>query len=157
MLELQNASKTIIHEYLLYTLEAHDVRGVCSEFWFTSYLSESEWSQCISINGKVSKPLLVDCSVPHGSLLGPLLFNIYVNDFPNSSKNIILSLFADDANCLREKKNETSSLQDEIEHISDWMAMNELNQNNRKTEPVHFSNWKDDNLVFQKTEMFCNE
>ena len=127
---------TINHEFLLYKLEAYGVRGVCLD-WFTSYLSKR--SQCVSINGKVSKPLLIDCGVPQGSILGPLLFIIYVNNFPNSCKNIISFLFADDANCVYARpKNETSTLQDEVEHIPGWMAMNELSQNIPKTELVHF-------------------
>ena len=115
LLNLQKAFDTKNHEFLLYKLEAYGVRGVCLD-WFTSYLSKR--SQCVSINGKVSKPLLIDCGVPQGSILGPLLFVIYVNDFPNSCKNIIPFLFADDANCVYARpKNETSTLQDEVEHI----------------------------------------
>ena len=95
LLDLQKAFDTINHEFLLYKLEAYGVRGVCLD-WFTSY--QSKRSQCVSINGKVSTPLLIDCGVPQGSILGPLLFIIYVNDFPNSCKNIIPFLFADDAN-----------------------------------------------------------
>ena len=155
LLDLQKAFDTINHEFLLYKLEAHGVRGVCLD-WFTSYLSKR--SQCVPINGKVSKPLLIDCGVPQGSILGPLLFIIYVNDFPNSCKNIIPFLFADDANCVYARpKNETSTLQDEVEHISGWMAMNKLSQNIPKTKLVHFLNCKDESIVLKNTEITCTE
>ena len=155
LLDLQKAFDTINHEFLLYKLEAYGVRRVCLD-WFTSYLSKR--SQCVSINGKVSKPLLIDCGVPQGSILGPLLFIIYVNDFPNSCKNIIPFLFADDANCVYARpKNETSTLQDEVEHIPGWMAMNKLSQNIPKTELVHFLNCKDESIVLKNTEITCTE
>ena len=115
-------------------------------------------SQCVSINGKVSKSLLIDCGVPQGSILGPLLFIIYVNDFPNSCKIIFPFLFADDANCIYARpKNETSTLQDGVEHIPGWMAMNKLSQNIPKTELVHFLNCKDESIVMKNTEITCTE
>ena len=155
LLVLQKAFDTINHEFLLYKLEAYVVRGVCLD-WFTSYLSKR--SRCVSINGKVSKPLLIDCGVPQGSILGPLLFIIYVKDFPNSCKNIIPFLLADDANCVYARpKNETSTLQDEVEHIPGWMAMNKLSQNIPKTELVHFLNCKDESIVLKNTEITCTE
>ena len=155
LLDLQKAFDTINHEFLLYKLEACGVRGVCLD-WFTSYLRKR--SQCVSINGKVSKPLLIDCGVPQGSILGPLLFIIYVNDFPTSRKNIIPFLFADDANCVYARpKNDSSTLQDEVEHIPGWMAMNKLSQIIPKTELVRFLNCKGESIVLKNTEITCTE
>ena len=155
LLDLQKAFDTRNHDILLYKLEAYGVRGVCLD-WFTSYLSKR--SQCVSINGKVSKPLLIHCGVPQGSILGRLLFINYINDFTNSCKNIIPFLFADDANCVYARpKNETSTLQDEVEHIPGLMAMNKLSQKIPKTELVHFLNCKDESIVLKNPEITCTE
>ena len=87
----------------------------------------------------------------------PNKFN-YVNDFPNSCKIIFPFLFADDANCVYARpKNETSTLQDGVEHIPGWMAMNKLSQNIPKTELVHFLNCKDESIVMKNTEITCTE
>ena len=64
--------------------------GACL-YWFISYLSER--NQCVSINGNVSKPLLIDCGVPQIPILGLLFFITHVNDFPNSCKTIIAFYF----------------------------------------------------------------
>ena len=73
-------------------------------------------------------------------------------------KNNIPFLFADDANCVYARpKNETSTLQDEVEHIPGWMAMNKLSQNIPKTELVHFLNCKDESIVLKNTEITCTD
>ena len=63
--------------------------------WFQSYLSAR--NQYVDINGKSSDLLDITCSVPQGSVLGPWLFLIYINDLP-ISKIINFCLFADDTN-----------------------------------------------------------
>ena len=95
-LEIQKAFVTTNHGYLMYKLEAQGVTGVCLN-WSTSYLCEG--SQCYSINGELSKPILIDCGIQQGYNLGPLLFSIYVDEFPNSCEHNITFLFADVAYC----------------------------------------------------------
>ena len=64
--------------------------------WFSSYLSERK--QYVSVNGHITDYLDISCGVPQGSVLGPLLFLIYINDLPNVSKFLSFYLFADDTN-----------------------------------------------------------
>ena len=64
--------------------------------WFSSYLSKHK--QFVSVNGSTSDYLEVSCEVPQGSVLGPLLFLIYINDLPTVSKVLSFYVFADNTN-----------------------------------------------------------
>ena len=71
--------------------------------WFSSYLSNRK--QNVSLNGVSSTFLEIGCGVPQGSILGPLLFLIYINDMHVAVKNSIVHHFADDTNLLYSHKN----------------------------------------------------
>ena len=80
------------HEILLKKLKKLGLNGVVLE-WFTSYLEGR--SQCVDINGHLSKEISIDISVLQGSILGPLLFLCFINDLPTIT-NLLTLLFADD-------------------------------------------------------------
>ena len=91
---LSKAFDTVDHNILLARLE-HEIRGLPNG-WFRSYLTNRQ--QFISVNNSDSDPLQITCGVPQGSVLGPVLFLIYMNDFTNCSSIFDFHLFADDTN-----------------------------------------------------------
>ena len=94
-IDLHKAFDTVNHGILLKKLEHYGIRGNMLD-WFHSYLSDCK--QYIEINGKSSELLDITCSVPQGSVLGPLLFFIYINDLPSISKILNFYFYADDTN-----------------------------------------------------------
>ena len=94
-LDLQKAFDTVDYEILLFKLSHYGIRGLALE-WFRSYLIDRY--TYTSVNGCFSTSTAVKCGVPQGSVLGPLLFLIYINDICNASKNNKIRLFADDSN-----------------------------------------------------------
>ena len=94
-IDLKKAFDTVNHSILLKKMEHYRVRGIPLQ-WFVSYLSNRK--QYVSVNGHTSDKLQVTHGVPQGSVLGPLVFLIFINDLPNVSKFLQFYLFADDTN-----------------------------------------------------------
>ena len=94
-IDLSKAFDTVDHNILLQKLEYYGVKKSYLK-WFKSYLSERK--QGVSYPNGISKLKNIICGVPQGSILGPLLFLIYVNDLYLSSKLLNFILFADDTN-----------------------------------------------------------
>ena len=91
-LDLAKAFDTVDHCILLGKLEKLGIRGPLLH-WFKSYLSHRY--QCVSIDGVLSEPVLMKFGVPQGSVLGPLLFLIFINDITKVSNKFHYTLFAD--------------------------------------------------------------
>ena len=94
-LDLKKAFDTVNHKILLKKLYHYGIRGNLNK-WFESYLAVR--SQYVLFNGKTSDTRNVNCGVPQGSILGPLLFILYINDLSNVSDILFYVLFADDTN-----------------------------------------------------------
>ena len=137
-IDLQKAFDTVNHAILLSKLEHYGVRG-CALEWFRSYLSDR--NQYVSLNGSNSDLLSVTCGVPQGSVLGPLLFLIYISDLPNSYKRLTFYLFADDTNIYHESQdfaNLTKTVNKEPRLVKKWLDANKLSLNTEKTNYIIF-------------------
>ena len=93
-LDLAKAFDTVDHDILLSKLSNYGIKGTSLK-WFESYLHDRE-QQC-HINGHLSSSRKTTCGVPQGSIIGPLLFLIYINDLPISLNFSTPRMYADDS------------------------------------------------------------
>jgi hypothetical protein len=137
-LDLSKAFDTVNHSIIIRKLEYYGIRGVVKD-WFCSYLTDR--AQYVSISDTSSDLMTITCGVPQGSVLGPLLFLLYINDFGNSATVLDFNLFADDSNLFYLHKSlqclETD-LNNQLYNVNEWLCANKLSLNIEKSNFVIF-------------------
>ena len=138
--DFSKAFDVIDHQVLLHKARAMGIKGLAAE-WLSSYLHNRY--QIVALDGGTrSHPVPVTCGVPQGSLLGPILFLIAINDlpglFPNAARPL---LYADDTNCLLSSDSVSNGIhlaQTTTNVISEWSEANCIDINASKTSLIHF-------------------
>ena len=140
-LDFSKAFDCLDHSILISKLFQYGVRGIPLE-WFKSYLSGRK--QYVSVNSVNSTVLSLSHGVPQGSILGPLLFLIYINDFPSSNSFFKFNLFADDSTitCSFHDFNKQivqNKLNEELGKVYQWLKINKIKINHEKSNFLIFS------------------
>ena len=138
-LDFSKAFDTVDHIILLQKLYFYGIQDITLS-WFENYLSNRK--QYVTYNGNKSKTEKINCGVPQGSILGPLLFLIYINDLSTVSGASMSILFADDTNMFFTGKNPqkmATVINEELTKVQEWLQCNKSSLNVLKTHYIIFT------------------
>jgi len=143
-LDLAKAFDTVNHSILLKKLSYYGIADQSIK-WFESYLVDR--SQKCYVNNTLSNSTTLQTGIPQGSIIGPLLFIIYINDLPNSVQYSNARMYADDTSLSTSAPSQNElfdKVNTDVAKIENWLMANKLSLNSTKTEHMFIAS--DDNL-----------
>jgi hypothetical protein len=154
-LDFKRAFETIDRKLLLQKLKKYGFSD-CSLKLISSFLSDRK--QYVYVNGKKSKEIDVDIGVPQGSVLGPLLFILYINDLPKQLRDILVKIFADDtllsvsASSYAEAARKMNRA---LVIVDAWLKLNKVKLNAKKSKFLIIAK-SNNKLTTLRPEIICN-
>ena len=156
-LDLKKAFDTVNHDILLAKLELYGIKNT-PLMLFKSYLSDR--SQQCQVNGELSTLKYLKYGVRQDSILGPLLFLIYINDLPNCLKHSTARMFADDTNITvsgKSIKEAEVAVNADLNNIREWLLSNRLSLNLVKTEYLLIGSRHNINTLEEQPSVFIGD
>ena len=158
LVDFKKAFDLVDHNILLRKLKMYGIDNETLR-WFTSYLTERQ--QHVSVNNSKSSFKPVSCGVPQGSILGPLLFLLFINDLPLYTCNVFTDLYADDTTLYFVHPSQDvieQKLQTALNELQIWCKNNGMVLNSAKTKVMFVTtNQKRQRLVNDNLELFYND
>lgn len=150
-LDLKKAFDTVSHEILVSKLRHQfNFSDLAAANWLSSYLAHRQ--QCVRLQNVKTPPQNINIGLPQGSVLGPILFCLYINDLPSVCKDTECQMYADDTVFYVSANNSYQAseiLSRQMVTVSEWLQRNHLTLNYKKTVSMCFSIRK------KVTEKFC--
>ena len=134
--DFAKAFDSVPHQGVLSKLTSYRISGNILQ-WITTFLRDRK--QRVVLNGFKSSWTNVLSGVPQGSALGPLLFLIYINDFPDCIESSSVKMFADDLKLYHKNSGSSQPVQDDINRIENWSSQWQLPLNAQKCSKLHVS------------------
>ena len=152
-LDFSKAFDTVDHSILLRKMQKYGIQGLALR-WFEDYLHDRK--QYVTYNSYKSNQEAIKCGVPQGSILGPLLFLIYINDLSSVSEACFSILFADDTNMFITGHNVSemcNQLNADLFRVQEWLHCNKLSLNVLKT---HYMIFTPRNKIYDDVSIIIN-